>query len=85
MGIPVSTGLVEITGEKSSDKSFFCIKLVGFITKEMKRTGDTSFDFWHRRFMEAEGGVCAYKGVCPNYAKTVATHGHKPVQLSFDF
>ena len=65
MGVPIGTGLVEITGEKSSDKGFFCIKLAAFITKEMKESGDTSFDFWHQRFKEAESGVCAYKDRCP--------------------
>ena len=85
MSVPIGTGLVEITGEKSSDKGFFCIKLAAFITKEMKESGDTSFDFWHQRFKEAESGACAYKDRCPNYAKTIAKHGRKPIQLSLNF
>lgn len=85
MSTPIGTGLVEITGEKSNDKGFFCIKLAGFITKEMKSSGDTSFDFWHRRFEEARTGNCAYKGSCPNYARTVAKHGKRPVQLYLNF
>ena len=85
MSVPIGTGLVEITGEKSNDKGFFCIKLCGHITDEMKRIGDTSFDLWHKRFEQAKNGNCAYKAVCPNYARTIAKHGHKPVQLSFNF
>lgn len=85
MSTPVGTGLIEITGEKTNDKGFFCIKLAGFITKEMKSSGDTSFDFWHQRFEEAKAGLCAYKRCCPNYASTIARHGHKPVQLMLDF
>lgn len=85
MSTPVGTGLVEITGEKSYDKGFFCIKLAGFITNEMKSVGDTSFDFWHQRFLEAKAGCCAYKDKCPNYAQTMAGHVKKPVQLSLHF
>ncbi len=85
MGVPVGTGLVEITGEQSNDSGFFCIKLCGHIIEEMKRVGDTSFDLWHKRFEQAKSGNCVYKGVCPNYARTVARHGHRPVQLSFNF
>ena len=85
MGVPVGTGLVEITGEQSNDSGFFCIKLCGFISDEMRRSCDTSFDFWHQRFLEAQGGRCAYTHICPNYARTVAKRGKKPVQLNIDF
>jgi len=85
MAVPVGNGLVEITGEKSHDKGFFCIKLCGHITEEMRRVGDTSFDLWHHRFEEAKAGNCAYKSICPNYAKTVAKLGRKPVQLYLNF
>lgn len=85
MGTPKGNGLVEIVDEKSSDKGFFCMKLVGFITEEMNRSGDKSFDFWHQRFLEAQGGRCAYTHICPNYARTVAKRGKKPVQLNIDF
>lgn len=85
MSRPQSNGLVEFVDKKSSDKGFFCIKLAAFITKEMKESGDTSFDFWHQRFKEAESGACAYKDRCPNYAKTIAKHGRKPIQLSLNF
>lgn len=85
MGVPVWNGLVEITGEKSNDKGFFCIKLAGFIAKEMKSSGDTSFGLWHQRFEEARAGFCAYKDSCPNYVRTVEIHGKKPVQLILNF
>lgn len=85
MGTPKSNGIVELVDEKSSDRGFFCIKLVGYITEEMNRISDSSFDFWHQRFMEAKGGACAYRNICPNYARTVAMRRKEPVQLSLDF
>lgn len=85
MGTPVGNGLVEIVDGKSDDRGFFCMKLVGYITEEMDRTGETSFDFWHKRFVEAQEGVCAYRDICQIYTRTVAKHGHKPVQLSLEF
>ena len=85
MGVPIGTGLVEITGEKSSDRGFFCMRLVGFITAEMDRIGDRSWDFWHKRFHAAETGNCPYRTQCDKYAATVATFKPVPIQLSLDF
>lgn len=85
MGRPRGNGLVEIVDEKSSDRGFFCMKLVGFVTEEMDRLGESSFDFWHQRFMETKAGACAYRNICPNYARTVAMRRREPVQLSLDF
>ena len=86
MGVPVGNGLVEITDEKSCDRGFFCMRLVGYITEEVRLTGDRSWDFWHSRFHAAETGSCPYRKKCPKYAATVATFRHaEPIQLSFDF
>lgn len=85
MGTPAGNGLVEIFGEKTNERGFFCMKLVGYITEEMDRTGETSFDFWHKRFVEAQEGRCAYKDKCPIYARTKEKYGRKPVQLSINF
>lgn len=86
MGVPVGNGLVEITGEKSSDRGFFCMKLIGYITEEMDAIGDRSWEFWHGRFHAAETGSCPYRHKCPKYAATVATFRHaEPIQLTLDF
>lgn len=86
MGRPQGNGIVEMVDEKSSDRGFFCMQLVGYIMEEHKEqmTLDSQ-DLYLLRFSEAKDGNCSYRDVCPIYARTIAKHGKKPVQLSIDF
>ena len=94
---PKSNGLIELVDEKSQDRGFFCMKLVGFIMAERKEKEERTLaeqgfamvdvnDLWQLRFSEAKAGNCAYKLECPIYAKTMAKQKKQPVQLSiFNF
>lgn len=83
---PVGNGLIELVDEKSTDKGFFCMKLVGFIMTESKEqlTLDRQ-DLWALRFSEAKAGRCAYRNECSIYARTKSNHHPQPIQLSFSF
>ena len=82
MGRPQSNGLIELVDSKSKESGFFCMQLVGYLKEEERKTGE---DLWEKRFSQAKAGNCAYKDKCPIFAKTVAKHGKKPVQLSLNF
>lgn len=63
---PLSNGLVEINTGRTYEKSFGCMKLIEFLTKD----GITDWDQWHYRHNQAERGECHYKDRCPIYEKT---------------
>ena len=58
-------GLVEIYGEKTQERGFFCMKLLAFLNTEAAYA-----ELWEQRFNEAKLGACAYRGKCPIYART---------------
>ena len=82
MGRPVGNGLVELVDSKSKESGFFCMQLVGYLKEEERKTGE---DLWEKRFSQANAGNCAYRDLCPIYARTLAKHRKEPVQLSLDF
>lgn len=86
MGRPAGNGLVEMVDEKSHDRGFFCMKLVGFIMEEAKDqlTMDHQ-ELYLLRFAEAKAGACSYRDICPKYKKTMAGRKQSGYQLSFDF
>lgn len=71
MGTPKGNGLVEIRGEKTVERGFFCMKLVSYINKEVKLGTEQYTELWRQRFDEAKRGQCAYKDLCPIYEKTI--------------
>ena len=86
MGRPVGNGLIELVDEKSSDRGFFCMKLVGYIGEESKEQLTRDYqDLWELRFLEAKAGRCAYRDTCPIHARTMAKRGNQPVQLTINF
>ena len=84
MGKPVGNGLVEIFGEKTKERGFFCMKLVGYILED-EETFLTPLDYYDQQFAQARSGNCPYKDKCPIYARTKKKHGRKPVQLCINF
>lgn len=86
MGRPTGNGLIELVDEKSSDRGFFCMKLVGFILREQKEqlTLDPQ-DLYTLRFSEAKDGLCAYRDECPVYARTKKNYRPRPKQLRLNF
>lgn len=85
MKTPVGNGLVEITGSNAKERGFFCMMLVSYINQEAKARDIMYQSIWEKRFTEAKRGNCAFKNRCPIYAKTIAKHGKRPVQLSINF
>ncbi len=85
MGTPSGNGLVEIFGEKTKERGFFCMKLVGYLNEEAKMGTPEYSELWEKRFDAAKSGQCAYKDKCPIYARTIAKHGKRPVQLCINF
>lgn len=77
---PQGNGLVEIVDERSTDNGFYCGDLVGFITSDKQFDG--SWEYWHSRFREAAAKRCAYRAVCPRYARTMENYQAQPIQLS---
>jgi len=86
MGRPQGNGLIELVDEKSKDRGFFCMKLVGYILEESKEqlTLDGQ-DLYALRFKEAKQGNCAYRDSCPIYERTRQNHRPQPRQLEFNF
>lgn len=82
---PRGNGLIELVDEKSNDKGFFCMKLVGFLKKERNDQGIIPGDLWETRFNEAKSGNCFYRTICPVYERTRKAHPMQPRQLSFNF
>lgn len=66
MSRPQSNGLVELVDEKSNDRGFFCMDLVGFMFGDETTKG---WEVWHEKFMQAEAGNCPYRARCPRYAR----------------
>lgn len=86
MGIPKGNGLVEIQGSSEKEQSkFFCMKLVSYLNQEAELGTEEYRRLWDERFSSAIAGSCAYKDKCPIHARTAAKHGHKPIQICFDF
>lgn len=72
MSRPISNGLFEVAGEKApKERGFACMQLVKFITDEIANGGDSSWEYWHGRHIEASEGRCAYREQCPRYARTI--------------
>lgn len=82
---PNGNGLIELVDEKSNDKGFFCMKLVGFLNKERNDQGIIPGDLLETRFNEAKSGNCFYRTICPVYERTRKAHPMQPRQLSFNF
>lgn len=84
MGRPKGNGIVELVDDKP-DKGggFFCMDLVLHLSDEIDRCGDSSWEFWHRRFEQAKAGQCAYRDICKRYARTMERKKKHPVQLDF--
>lgn len=79
-------GLVELIDDKPGRKGeFFCMDLVIYLSDEIDECGDTSWEFWHKRFMQAKAGQCAYREKCRRYKRTVAKIGKRPLQLELAF
>ena len=85
MGTPAGNGLVEIFGEKTQERGFFCMKLVGYLNEEAKMGTPEYAELWDIRFADAKAGRCAYRDKCPIYARTKEKHGNRPVQLCLNF
>ena len=86
MKAPVGNGLVEIAGSNAKERGFFCMMLASYINQEAKGQGYNAYQsIWEQRFAEAKLGNCAFKNRCPIYAKTIAKHGKRPIQLSLIF
>lgn len=71
MGTPRGNGIVEIRGEKTVERGFFCMKLVSFLDEEAKPGTEQYAELWRQRFDEAKSGQCAYKDRCQIYEKTI--------------
>ena len=63
-------GLVEIYGEKTQERGFFCMKLLAFLNTEAEPGTEAYAELWEQRFNEAKLGACAYRDKCPIYART---------------
>ena len=74
MGKPKGNGLVEIRGEKTFERGFFCMKLVSFLNEESKPGTEQYAELWEQRFEEAKTGKCAYKDRCSIYEKTIKSN-----------
>ena len=68
---PKGNGLIELVDDKSQDKGFFCMKLVGFLNKERNEQGIIPPELWEMRFNEAKSRSCFYRTICPG------TKGHE--------
>lgn len=68
---------ISTVDSKETDTSFFCMKLVSFLNQEAEIATEEYGKLWHQRFQEAKDGLCAYRKMCPIYAKTKKN----PVQL----
>lgn len=47
---PKGNGVIELVDDKSQDKGFFCMKLVGFLNKERNEQGIIPPELWEMRF-----------------------------------
>lgn len=72
------TGLVEINGESTKERGFFCMKLVTFLSGEAEPGTEAYAELWAQRFEEAKLGACHYRENCPIYARTAK----KGIQLN---
>lgn len=52
-------GLVEIYGEKTKERGFFCMKLLAFLNTEAEPGTEAYAELWEQRFNEAKLGACA--------------------------
>ena len=82
---PKGNGLIELVDDKSQDKGFFCMKLVGFLNKERNEQGIIPPELWEMRFNEAKSESCFYRTICPVYERTRKAHPERPRQLTFNF
>ena len=60
----IGNGLVEITGEKTMDKGWFCLDLMGFLR-------DVDWETFHSAFQQAKSGNCPFKNKCKRYEQTL--------------
>ena len=82
---PKGNGLIELVDDKSQDKGFFCMKLVGFLNKERNEQGIIPPELWEMRFNEAKSGSCFYRTIFPVYERARKAHPAQPRQLTFNF
>jgi hypothetical protein len=76
---PNGNGIIEMVDDRSSDRGFFCMDLVGHITDDPQFDG--SWEYWHLRFYEAKTRQCKYADICSRHAKTISRLSQKPLQL----
>ncbi len=74
---PKGNGLVEITGERTVEHGFFCMKLVSYLNDEAEMGTEQYAKLWEQRFDEAKAGKCAYSEKCPIHARTIQKHGNQ--------
>lgn len=70
MGRPHGNGIVSLHDNKESNHGFFCMRLADYIRKEIPIGDNLHGTLWRVRFAQAKAGKCAYRGICPNYAKS---------------
>lgn len=78
MSRPQGNGLVELVDDKTNDRGFFCMDLVGFMADD-ETTKD--WESWHEKFMQAKAGNCPYRDRRPRYASTTAKRNKMQLAL----
>lgn len=75
----MNNGIVELHDTREKDRGFFCMKLVGYLNEEAEM-GTAAYEvLWDDRFRQAKAGECAYREMCPIYARSTAG---RPKQLT---
>lgn len=78
MSRPQGNGLVELVDDKTNDRGFFCMDLVGFMFGDETTA---TWEGWHEKFMQAKAGNCPYRDRCPRYASTTAKRNKMQLAL----
>lgn len=88
---PQGTGIVELHDTKKTERGFFCMKLVDYLSEEAEMGTEAYAQLWEERFSQAKTGLCAYRDRCPIYARTIENMKKDPRKraiqytLNFDF
>lgn len=78
MSRPQGNGLVELVDDKTNDRGFFCMDLVGFMFGDETTA---TWEGWHEKFMQAKAGNCPYRDRCPRHARTVEKRNKMHLKL----
>lgn len=78
--------MIEFHDDKENNKGF-CFKLTEFINEEAAdfRYTEKYEELWDERFSQMRAGLCAYKGRCPIYERSVKKTGAIQLTFNFDF